>query len=167
MHSRPTVCKFGSPTPYIFLTVFQLAWVLSAMKPLQFTSDTPFSMMMEFKFSQKSVWVTPSSNCMSQHAMISTYNIGYRIHDMQGWSSPLDVWHDKNYSWILHMNSPTCICLTRSTPLPHKIYLHFEDKLFIFGLSQKSTAIDVVEAWVVFEHHDPIHRIHSFTNKTL
>ena len=58
-------------------TVFQWAWAQSAMNPLKITFETPFSAITTFNFFQKKTCVVPSSDCMSQYAMV--YTLQYRL----------------------------------------------------------------------------------------
>ena len=48
---------------------------------------------------------------------------------------------------------------------PLKIYRHFEDKYFAFGLSRESASMDVFKARMIFKRHYIIHHAHSTTNK--
>lgn len=109
--SQPTMGILGSPSPYIFLIVFRLAWALSTIKPLKLTFDTPSSTMTTFKFLHKRVCVVPSLDCMSQHTIVNTlyYLLSYK------WSSPSNIWCDQ----ALSTNSPCFFRFAYTLQDPH------------------------------------------------
>ena len=154
--SALTIGKLGSSIIFIFMTAFQLAWGLSAMKLLKFTFDTSFSDITEFKFFQKSVWVIPSLECMSQHAMVNTLH--YLL---------LYTWYIRmvqSFRRNLHISSHLYIS-NKIYTIFWEIYTHFQDKYFVFGLSRKYNIMDVLKAQMIFKRHDTIQRTHSIDNK--
>jgi hypothetical protein len=64
--------SFRSPLPLMIRTTFQLAYVLSAMKPLKLVFSTPFFAMRSLSFLHMIHCTFVSSDCMSHMAMVMT-----------------------------------------------------------------------------------------------
>jgi hypothetical protein len=72
VRSRFSMGTFGSSLPETIRTAFQLAYVLSAMKPLKLVFSTLFFAMRSFSSLHMIHWTLMSSDCMSHTAMVMT-----------------------------------------------------------------------------------------------
>ena len=73
MRSWSSIGTFRFPEPYIILIAFQLVWALFVMNPLNCDLDIPCWPIITFKCFQKMSCTWMSSNCMSQIAIVITW----------------------------------------------------------------------------------------------
>ena len=136
-------------------------------EPLEVTPSTLFHAVTMFKFSQNNVWVAPSSNCISQHPVVSTlqYLISYTWH-------VVIVQSFKHLTWSKHdpqiFHAPSNMHMFHQLhSTPKKVHYYFKDKNLVFGLPRDPTPMDKLETRVVFKCHDTIHSTHPTSHEML